>query len=543
MTGGDLLIECLKAQGVRCIFGMPGTQNIHIYDSLYRCGEGIQHVLFRNELAATLMADGYARASGDVGVALTVPGPGAANAAGGMEEAMCDCVPVLLLTGQASTDQLRRRHPSKMFHGLDHQQVFASVAKYCGIAMSVAEVPQVVSAAFEAMRNGRPGPTVLDFPMDVVMAEAAARVPPRAERQRAAPDGSALTKAIDAIRQAQRPLLLAGSAVTAADAMPELQALAELLNVPVAVTRRGKGVIPEDHPLALSNLNGFMGKEAWNAADALISVGVRFTSIDSRGWSLELPHPHVQIDPEASEIGREYPADVGVVGDLKRTLQQLAAELKAARVAPKHDWTERLANFRRDAAQRPQPPLLPEMREALNRDAIVSVDVHSIGYRTFAEFPCYDPHTFLYPCIGVDLGYAFPAALGAKVAHPDKQVVCFTGDGGFLYAATELATAVMYGINVVTIVINDQCLTAIRGVQERMCEGRYIDTDLYNPDFVQFAESFGAVGLCVERFDDFKPALVKALSLDKPSVIEVQAFNMREELMSAIPWLASRIRV
>jgi len=543
MTGGDLLIECLKAQGVRCVFGMPGTQNIHIYDALYRRGGGMQHVLFRNEQAATLMADGYARVTGDVGVALTVPGPGAANAAGGLEEAMCDCVPVLLITGQAHTEQLRRRHPSKMFHGLDHQQVFASVAKYCGLAWSVAEIPQVVAAAFRAMRNGRPGPTVLDFPMDVVTAQAERQVAPRVERERVAPDAGEVTKAVDVMRSAHRPLILAGGMVADAEAMPELQALAEHLNAPVAVTRRGKGVLPEDHPLALSNVNGFAAKEAWNVADALLSVGVRFTSIDSRGWSLELPHPHVQLDCDAAEIGREYPADVGIVGDLKLTLQWLLAELKAARVESKAEWTDALAKIRRESAQRPPPPLLKEMREVLARDAIVAVDVHSIGYRSFAEFPCYHPRTFLYPCIGVDLGYAFPAALGAKVAKPDQQVVCFTGDGGFLYGASELATAMLHGINVITIVVNDQCLTAIRGVQERQCEGRFIGTDLYNPDFVKFAQSFGAVGIRIERFEDFKPALIQALSLDKPSVIEVQAFHRREELISAIPWLGSRIRV
>ena len=184
MTGGDSLIECLKAQGVRAIFGMPGTQNIRIYDSLCRRGGEVEHFLVRNEQAATAMADGFARVTGGEGVALVVPGPGAAYGAGGMEEAMCDTSPVLLITGQMNTEHLLRRHPSKLLHGLDLQKVFAPICKYCGMAMSLPEVPQVVEAAFRAMRNGRPGPTLLSFPRDIMEAEGEIFPPLPVTRQR-----------------------------------------------------------------------------------------------------------------------------------------------------------------------------------------------------------------------------------------------------------------------------------------------------------------------------------------------------------------------
>ena len=214
MRGGDILIECLKAQGVRAVFGMPGTQNIQIYDSLLRCGAGvIDHYLVRHEYASTQMADGYARSTGEVGVALTVPGPGASNASTGIVEAFTDCVPVLLITGQ-SDSEFYARDPSKMFHGLDQMSFFESVTKYCAIARTVEEIPIVVENAFRAMRSGRPGPVVLEFPMDVVTGEGEVLIPARVERQPAAPPNSGdLQAAAEALRNAERPVLFAGSAV------------------------------------------------------------------------------------------------------------------------------------------------------------------------------------------------------------------------------------------------------------------------------------------------------------------------------------------
>lgn len=542
MTGGDGLIESLKVEGVRAIFGMPGTQNIQIYDSLSRKGEGIKHFLVRNEQAATAMADGYARATGEEGVALVVPGPGAANGAAGMEEAMCDTSPVLLITGQLNLDQLIKRHPSKLIHGLDLQRVFAPICKYCGMAKTLAEVPQVVQAAFSAMRNGRPGPTLLSFPRDVMTAEGEVVLPMAVVRERQRPDPQDIQRAAEVLRKARRPLILAGAAVSAGNACGELRNLAEQLGVPVIVTRLGKGVIPEDHPLALSDLTGSLGGMAMARSDALLSVGVRFTSVDSLSWSLRIPHPHVQLDMDPEEIGREYPADAAVVGDLKLTLQALSNEMEHHK---SEEWQKALREIKKESAAEPKSPVLTAIREVLDRKGILAVDVHCIGYRAFAEFPCYDPHTFLCPSIGGALGWAFPAALGAKAAFPERQVVCFTGDGGFLYNATELATAMKYGLNVVTVVVNDQALTTIQAAQLAMCEGRLIDTDLYNPDFVRFAESFGALGMRVEKLTEFKAALETALRQERPVVIELPMSDKRDELIRGIPsWFppAQRLR-
>lgn len=534
MKGGDILIECLKAQGVSTIFGMPGTQNIQIYDSLLRHGIGsINHFLVRHEYAATQMADGFARATGDVGVAITVPGPGASNAATGILEAFTDCVPVLLITGQSHSDTYSR-HPSKMFHGLDQMRFFAPITKYCAIAHDVSEIPIVVENAFKAMRNGRPGPTVLEFPMDVITGEDEVRIPPRVEREDSPPpDDSALSDAVDKIRNAKFPLIFAGSAVIHANARNELRMLAEKLNAPVIVSRCAKGALSEDHPLALQICYGFLGQEALKQADCLIGIGPRFTSIDSRGWSLKLPQPFIQIDEDENEIGQEYPCDIGVVGDLKLTLQALIEDVST----DQNGWDNVLPQSRAKFDSQPSLPIIHELQDVLSRETIYAIDVHSLGYASFAEFPIYDPRTFLYPNIGVALGYAYPAAVGAKAAYPDRPVICFSGDGGFLMGAMEMATAMKYGINVIAIVINDGALSAIKGAQMKGFEGRTIDTDLRNPDFVELAQSFGAYARKVENLENFKPILQETLDAEKPALIEVMMRERQDEIIDSIGWL------
>ncbi|MAT78258.1 hypothetical protein CMK14_24350, partial [Candidatus Poribacteria bacterium] len=233
MTGGEILIECLKAQGVRCIFGQPGTQNIAIYDALLRYGEGtIEHYLVRHEYSATIMADGFARSTGEVGVALTVPGPGASNASTGLLEAYTDCIPVLLMTGQGHT-QHSHRDQGKMFHGLDQMRFFEPLTKFCGSAKTVRDIPDLIESAFYAMRTGRPGPTMLEFPMDVILGEDKVKLPAKIRRPiDKRTDETAIQRAVQQISSAKRPLILAGSAVLHAGARPALQKLAEKLQAP-----------------------------------------------------------------------------------------------------------------------------------------------------------------------------------------------------------------------------------------------------------------------------------------------------------------------
>ncbi|MGD9081454.1 MAG: thiamine pyrophosphate-binding protein, partial [Desulfobacterales bacterium] len=536
MRGGDILIECLKAQGVRCIFGMPGVQNSQIYDSLFRCAKGvIDHYLVRHEYAATKMADGYARVTGEVGVALTVPGPGASNAATGILEAFTDCVPVLLITGQ-SDSKFYLKDPAKMFHGLDQMRFFDPITKYCAIFKSVEEIPVIINEAFLALRTGRPGPVVLEMPMDIATAEADLTIPSRVQRPAPiAPDVNDVRCASEILKQSKMPILIAGSAVVHSNACEDLVKLAEKLNAPVAVTRRAKGAISDSHPLALRHTTGFMAREAIQHADCTLAIGVRFTDIDTSSWSLEFPQPLVQIDEDSLEIGREYSCEAGVVGGLKLTLRTFLETLET-----RHEsWKPTLNQIRGQFNAQPPLPLLPDIREVLADDGIIAVDVHALGYASFNEFPIDQPQNFLYPCVAVSLGYAYPAAIGAKIAHPTKPVVCFSGDGGFMMGASELATAVRYGINVVAVVVNDSSLSSIKGTQQKFHEGRIIGTDLSNPDFSQFAKTFGAQGLRVKDLTKFAAILKDALKADRPTIIEVMMKDRQNELIDYISWLRS----
>ncbi len=349
------------------------------------------------------------------------------------------------------------------------------------------------------------------------------------------PNDSSVSSVIDKIRSAKYPLIFAGSAVIHAKARTELRLLAEKLNAPVIVSRCAKGGLSEDHRLALQICYGYLGKEALKHADCLIAIGTRFTSIDTRNWTMQIPKTFIQIDEDENEIGSEYPCDIGIVGDLKLTLQALIEDVSV----DDNSWDEVLPMLQTKSDSQPSLPILHELQEVLPPNTIYSIDVHSLGYASFAEFPIYDPRTFLHPNIGVALGYAYPAAIGAKAAYPDRPVVCFSGDGGFLMGAMEMATAMKYGINVVAIIINDDALSAIKGSQLKEFDGRTIDTDLRNPDFVEFAQSFGVYARKVENLVDFKPILKEALAAEKPALIEVMMREYQDKLIDSIGWLHS----
>jgi len=513
---------------------MPGVQNLQIYDAIFRCGAGsLDHYLVRHEYAATMMAHGFARTTGDVGVALTVPGPGATNAATGLLEAFTDCVPVLLITGQ-SHSRFYKTDPAKMFHGLDQMSMFKPITNYCAIARSTDEIPDVVAEAFRALRSGRPGPVLLEFPEDVLTGSTKKGAPPRVERRPGAtPDPNGIRKVSKALADAKMPMIIAGSAVIHAGALEELRLLAEKLNAPVAVTRCAKGAFREDHPLAVNHCCRFVADEARKIADCTLAVGFRFAPLDTRYYTLELPRPVIQIDEDPREIGLQYPCEFSVVGDLKATLRALIENIEPGQ----NNWQQLLQGFRRQFAAQPPIPLLSEIREVLPQDGILSVDAHAIGYATHDEFPVVEPSNYLFPNITVALGYAFPAALGAKVAHPNRAVVCFTGDGGFMMGSPELSTAVKYGLRVVTIIVNDRSLSGIKGAQQKNYAGRIIDAELHNPDFVEFAKSFGAYGRRVDDLSEFKSVFEEALSLDHPALIEVPMADRQQELIDGIEWL------
>lgn len=535
MTGGEILLECLKAQGVRTIFGMPGTQNLAIYDAFHRAGQGIQHILVRNEQAATLMAGGFARATGEVGVALTVPGPGATNAATGIADALNDCQPVLLVTGGVERF-MQHRDRSKLFHGLEQERAFRPFVRYYGCPQSAQQIPQAVRAAFAAMWSGRPGPAVLEIPPDVAAEEAGTphipqRIVPRFDRL---PNPSTVQHAAALLRQSNRPAILAGGDVVASEAMPALELLANCLGAPVVLTRLGKGALPGDHPRLVGNSRHKPAREVLAAADALIAIGVRFTQIDTANWRMPIPPVLIQIDRDAAEIGREFPVSAGLVGDLTPSVDRLIQVLGNTPAVT--GWGKQLAEIQSKHPRRPVP-VLSDIREVLPPHGILACDITSLSYRGFEDFPILGPRDFLYSCHYVTMGCGLPMALGAKVATPDRPVVALCGDGGVIMSIGELATAAQYNIAAVIVVVVDNSLLAIKASQAKHYAGRLIDTDFPNPDFVALARSFGVAGHRATSLTHFRTLLAESLKLEKPALIEVPMADRQAEIMQQIPWL------
>ncbi|MBS0262010.1 MAG: thiamine pyrophosphate-binding protein [Planctomycetes bacterium] len=539
MTGADVLFSCLKAQGVRAVFGMPGTQNIAVYDAFHRAGQGIAHYLVRHEQGATMLANGYARITGDAGVALTVPGPGAANAATGVLDAQSDCVPVLLLVG-GFEKQFARRDRTKMFHGLDQKAFFKPISRFFGRPKSVGEIPELVEEAFRAMYSGRPGPAVLEIPPDLAAETITEKLEIPAPVARGVDDPvqrRKLTPAVNRIRKMKRPVILVGVDCVAAQARDEVRLLAERLQAPIIYGRRGKGVVSDDHPLVVGFTRSRRSLSLLEQADGVIAIGVRFTQIDMLNWTTQLPANLVQFDRDPEELGREYEISAGVSGPLAPLLQAVNEDLeqKPADVDP--HWVAQARAEHETWRASPPVPVLSQIRQVLPENGIVSVDITSTGYSCFDRFPVPGPRSLIYPCHSVSLGFAFPAAIGAKIAAPDRPVVSLSGDAGFVMGCFELGTAVEHRLNVVAVVVKDNCLSAIKGSQVQAFDGRHVDVHMRSPDFVTLAHSFGAHGISTGDVNSVPRLVQEALTRPGPTVIEVRMHDKVDQLIDGIPWL------
>jgi acetolactate synthase-1/2/3 large subunit len=532
MNGAQLLVQCLEQHGVTTIFGMPGGQTTSIYDALHG-HPTIRHILVRNEHAGAMMADGYARATGRPGVCLVTAGPGLTNCLTGLGTAYSDSIPILVLSGQVPRKAIGV-WPG-YYHEMDNLGVTSPLTKWNASAACADEIPELVQRAFGEMCSGRPRPVHLDLPIDMLVEKTEARPLAPIKAGTSTVDQQSVQQAANELASAKRPLIIAGGGVVTADASRELLAVAETLGAPVLTTPMGKGCVPDDHPLAagmlfhritsdLTNMKGNLSPLP-DQADAVLAVGCRFSQVATGNWALELPRNLVQIDIDAREIGRHYPAKVGIQADAKAALAGMMEVL--GKTTSQFDSS----SWRHGNTQLATPSrwhiegldIVPILRRALNRDAIFACDVTRLYYMMLANLPAYEPRTFLHSSGFIALGYGLPAALGAQAAFPDRQVVAIAGDGGFLMTAQELACAVQHKLNVITVLVNDNCLSAMKGIQNRSYAGRHIAVDLVNPDFVRFAESFGALGLRVDSVDRFEVALRESLNAKCPAVIEIQA--------------------
>jgi thiamine pyrophosphate-dependent acetolactate synthase large subunit-like protein len=525
-TGGEWVVEALRAEGVRHVFGIPGVHNLPIYDALLR-EPAIASTLTRHEQGAAFMADGYARSSGRPGVVLVTTGPGATNTLTPLAESYAGSVPVLVVMSDIPA-HLVGRQVGALHEVVNQIDCFRPVCRWAEAVTDATAIVGNVQGAFDLFASGRPGPIAVSIPTDLLAARTPGRVTPGQGRGRPPCHVDEIREAARLLAGARRPLIVSGGGVVSAEASERLCALARRLGAPVITTVMGRGAIPETDPLWLGVLpNRLATEEAIRSADVIFAVGCRFAHRSTQGLLLNISfRPEqtlIHLDIDAAVIGRLFKPELGIVGDARDGLGRLNQMLGPDRANSEWQWRG-LAEVRHAANERFTPEvaeLISVLRAALAADAIVVNDQTGINYWMEWHFPVLAPRTFLYPVGSATLGYGVPAAIGAKVANPGRQVVAVVGDGGFLFSVNELATAVKYGLGVVFLVLNDNAYGAIKYLQERLF-GRAGEFELRNPDFPALARAFGAAGERVPSLDALGPALARALARPGPSVLELE---------------------
>lgn len=544
MTGGEAVVKSLIAEGVEVVFGIPSVHSVAIYDALYRHPE-IRLITTRHEQGATHMADGYARASGKPGVCITSTGPGACNSMSAMGEAYAGSLPILNITTQ-NEKRLSGKEKGATHDNKDQSGMFRSVTGWNKRVESITDIPSSVHEAFRRFKTQRPRPIALEFPTDILQGWDDVEFLDAESYERAPGALPEVTKAAECLANSKRPVIWAGGGVISAEACAELVGLAELLQAPVLTSGMGKTVMSWDHPMFLGRLAlGWGGShspattspviELLRDSDVMLAVGTRFNLWDTRNWTLPIPNQLIQIDIDKTQFGKNYPCKVGIAGDAKAVLEQLLEQLgherkRISRGGEIRDIKE--AVYKRTWQRAPaEMQVLEDITVAAGPGAILSLDANTTYYWAGTFSKPFEPRTEMGPWGFAGLGFAFPAAIGAKVACPKRPVVVLVGDGGFLFTGQELATALQFGINVVVIIFDDSCYGTTRAMQKQWFDGHYIGVDLCNPDFVKFAEAFGIPANKVSSLSEIKGALEKALSLDTTSVIVVS-----EPLLSSVEY-------
>ena len=534
MTGSDAVVQSLIAEGTDLVFGIPGYHTEHLYGRLMRQSK-IRHILVRHEQGAGFMAIGAARVTGRAATLFSTAGPGALNGATPMGEAYGDSVPLLNIMAEDISRYLYQDR-GIVHESQDQFGVFSRLSQWSKQVSGPAEIPAAIHEALRRTQVNRPRPVVVEIPVDVFTDEGRVEILPAETHDRPAGDATEIQRAARILAEAERPLIWAGGGTISSGAWDELRSLAEQLDAPVITTSSGKGSIPEDHPLCVGNL-ATQGpvKRLMSESDAMLAVGARFGYLPTAKWSIPIPRRLIHIDVDPTQPGKNFPVEIGIHADASLGLQGLIAALDGKK-CERGEWASAARSARKtvwDEMERRAPlemGIQRAVREALPRETIIAADPHLLGYWGRSFLPVYEPRTWLYDLAFGTLGYAFPVALGAKLAAPGKPVVALTGDGGFLFTSQELATAVQLGINVVTVIFNDNAYGAIKEDFLRDY-GQAYEVDLVNPDFVKYAESFGAVGLRASP-EQLGETLKQALALERPCLIDVPVRLQRPLVMS-----------
>jgi acetolactate synthase-1/2/3 large subunit len=504
MTGGQAVAMALKGEGIDHVFGIVGTHDCPLFDGVFG-DPAFKVVTVRHEQGASLMAAGYARASGKIAACFVVPGPGLTNALTGIGMAYSESAPMLVFGGQNALAQLERE--GGHFHELhDSVGVAGSVCGYATRVHAPSGVPKAIREAMRMMRCGRPRPAYIEMPLDVQSGAAELAPLPPERYSRPAGDPQAIARAAQALKSARRPFVFAGGGVANAGASASLVRVAELLGAPVVTSVFGRGAISDRHALALGDGWGRFNlyDELLTQADLVLVVGSRIDVVSDWNLAARFPQRIVQVDIDPMVIGQRRPVEVGIVGDAALVLDALLAELGGGQA--RACWFD-AEGFRRrkQAALKeragPVAEVIEALRAALPEDAIFVDDLTLVGYWMPLLMPIYQPRTLIHPGTYGTLGYSLPAAIGAKLACPKQPVVSISGDGGFLFTMQELSTAGALKFDLIALVFNDNAFGAIHTFQDRMFGGRRIGAALRNPDFVKLGEAFGARGLRVEPKD------------------------------------------
>ena len=522
MTGGQALMRSLYREGVRVIFGLPGVQLYHALDALNDV-PGIRFISTRHEQATVYMADGYARAGGGIGTALMVPGPGLLNAAAAISTAYSASSPVLVVSGQIERDLIGADRG--ILHEVnDQQDCIRPITKHLRRIMTPSETPAAVHEAFRQLSTGRPRPVEIEMPPETMAEPGEVALSEPEGYPRPTASDAQIAEAARILAGARRPLIWAGGGVIASAASAALTRLAEQLQAPVITTHEGKGAIDDRHPLALGALrlrNDPIAKDEPHF-DVILGIGSRMA------FPMWLDGQQVvQVDIDPDELGRNWPNTYGIVGDAGAVMEQLEQRLADLIDAPRPSCaaeTAELRERRRATALRPEPqePYLAAMRAAIPDDGILVSGMTQLGYYARAFWSTYAPRTFITSGYSGNLGYAYPTALGAKVAQPDRPVVALCGDGGFLFNSQELATAAQYGINAVAVVFNDNAYgNVLRDQVNQFGSDRSTGAALHNPDFVRLAEAYGVRAMRAEGPEALETTLRAAIAADAPALIEV----------------------
>jgi acetolactate synthase I/II/III large subunit len=551
------LVKYLEYRGVRHIFGLCGHTNIAFLSALEN--STIRFISVRHEQIAAHAADGYARVTGKAAVVLSHLGPGMTNAATGVANAALDCIPMVVIAGDVPSHYYGKHpHQEVNLHADGAQwEIYRPFVKRAWRVERPELFPEILEKAFQLAESGQPGPVLIDVPMDIFSKEVDSALFDRQLqntkllRQPTMDPGTA-AEIVELLATAKNPVIYAGGGVLLAGAAPELRRLADLLCLPVAHSLMGKGALPDDHPLILG-MTGFWGTQYINdscrKADFILALGTRFKEADCSSWypeyTFDIPKTRlIQIDIEPSEIGRNYPVTIGVIADVKEALGVLCrvaesrlpqgmerAGLKA-RIAEEHVAFKAKNGKMEQSDTFPMMPerILADVREVLPRDAIITTDVGWNKNGVGQQFPIYEPGSILIPGGFATMGFGGPAAIGAKIAAPDKVVIALIGDGGFGQNPAQLATARHEGLAVIWLIMNNNAFGTIAGLEKAHYGTTFgtvfeKDGESTSPDYAAIARAYGIEGVRISSAAELKPALQRAIQLNKPIVLDVPMIN------------------